>query len=88
MAWLDPELDDGAEDELRLLEFFAAVPEPPAVLPVDAELLVPEAAACDVVVDPGRAKASTPAVASPAAPTETVAAPTETVAARSLARPR
>jgi len=94
VAWVDPELADGVEDALTLLELdvlFEDVPElpddvdVPAELPDvafdDVELLVPVAALLDVEVEPGRVKATTPAVTSPAAPTETVVA-------RSLARPR
>jgi hypothetical protein len=94
VAWLDPELADGVEDALTLLELdvpFEVEPELPDVdVPVpaelpdvafdDVELLVPVAALLDVEAEPGRVKATTPAVTSPAAPTETVAA-------RSLARP-
>lgn len=86
MAWVDPELDDGAADALRLLELDVpfAVPEPVDValpeleLLAELELLVP---VLDVAVEPGRVTASAPAVTSPAAPTETVAA-------RRVARPR
>jgi hypothetical protein len=95
VAWLDPELADGVEDALTLLELdvpFEVVPElpdddvpVPAELPDvafdDVELLVPVAALLDVEVEPGRVKATTPAVTSPAAPTERVVV-------RSLARPR
>ena len=94
MAWVDPELADGVEDALTLLELdvlFEDVPElpddvdVPAELPDvafdDVELLVPVAALLDVELEPGRVKATTPAVTSPAAPTERVVV-------RSLARPR
>ena len=66
MAWLDPELADGVEDALTLLELdvlFEDVPElpddvdVPAELPDvafdDVELLVPVAALLDVEVEPG-----------------------------------
>jgi len=84
VAWDDPELADGVEDALTLFELdvlFEVVPELPDVAFDDVELLVPVAALLDVAVEPGRVKATTPAVTSPAAPTETVAA-------RSLAWPR
>jgi hypothetical protein len=90
VTWVDPELADGVEDALTLFELdvpFEVEPElpVPAELPDvafdDVELLVPVAALLDAEVEPGRVKATTPAVTSPAAPTETVAA-------RSLARPR
>jgi hypothetical protein len=81
VAWVDPELADGVADALTPLELdvpFELVPELPDVAFDDVELLVPVAALLDA--EPGRVKATTPAVTSPAAPTETVAA-------RSLARP-
>lgn len=84
MAWADPELAVGVGVAVALLEVdadFAVVPEPPDVAFADAGVLVPDVLADDVDAGPGRVKATTPAVPSPAAPTATVAA-------RSRARPR
>ena len=85
MAWVEPELADGVDDAWGLLEL--DVPFEPDVAELlgvafgEVDALVPEALVLDAVLDPGRMKATAPAVASPAAPTETVAA-------RSVARPR
>lgn len=88
MVWADPELDDGADDGSRLLELAVGLGVALELLDAafdvafaEVGVLASAAAARDVAVAPGRVNATTPAVTSPAAPTDTVAA-------RSLARPR
>jgi hypothetical protein len=81
VAWAEPELDVGAAEAWTLLVLFvlfAVVPELLDVPLVDVDVLAPEAV---VAVDPGKVRATAPAVTRPAAPTEMVAT-------RSLAMPR
>lgn len=81
MAWLPPELELGEEPELKPPEFVdPEFVEPESAEPELAEL---EPVEVDVVlsVDPGRARASAPAVT-------TLAMVTAVVVDRTLARPR
>ena len=88
MAWLPPELEMGEEPELKPPELELELPEPEfAELdpePAEPELAEVEPEPLDVLVawlDPGRARASAPAVT-------TLATVTVVVADRTLARPR
>jgi hypothetical protein len=105
VAWLLPELEEGAEPELKPLELFELfelfeLPESPGLieLPELSELLEPLELSArpellelldlleapelpELCVDPGRARATAPAVT-------TLAIPTAVVADRTLVRPR
>ena len=93
MAWLPPELELGEEPELKPLELEPELPEPefaelePEPVEPEPELAEVEPEPLDVLdvlvawLDPGRARASAPAVT-------TLATVTVVVVDRTLARPR
>jgi hypothetical protein len=93
VAWLPPELELGEEPELKPLDPEFAEPEPveleleepepeePLVPELDEEVAEPVEVDPVLSVDPGRARASAPAVT-------TLAMVTAVVVDRTLARPR
>jgi len=90
VAWLPPELEMGDEPELKPPEFELELPEPefaelePEPVEAEPELAEVEPEPLDVLdawLDPGRTRASAPAVT-------TLATVTVVVVDRTLARPR